>query len=159
MSRLQQISTIFMILFLLCSSKNLSSKSSTGLIVAKKLSECWGHQIGIGRKLKDDPDVSHVALSLSFSCRINENSLRGVEHMFKLHECLFDNIWVMNYNGKRYQTCGSFQPVQIQDGESPHLKMTCKNLGTDNYEIIDVDFSPFFSVTKGVPKCIKPYPK
>jgi hypothetical protein len=160
MSRHQLISTIFMIVFLYSSPKNLSSNSATQQFkVSQKLSDCWGHSVGIGGKLKNEIDVSRISMSFTFRCRADSKRLSGPLYELKLHECLFDSIWVINYNGKRYQTCAAFNPKQTQEGESPHLEMTCKNLGTDNYEIINIDLSKFYSVKDGIAKCIKPYPK
>jgi hypothetical protein len=152
MSRYELLSTICMLLFLLCSTQK--PKPTPTFTVSNSISECWGHSISFGNRLPGHIDWSHVAISFTLRCRSDPTKLGGIYYSFKLHECIFDDLWYLNLNGQRYNQCGSFNT----DPQSSRVTMTCKNKW-GNYEILRFDVAPFYSVNNGDAKCIRPYPK
>jgi len=136
---------LFFVLFLYCSTNNLSQNSATGWgAVSNSLDTCFNHQIGIGQSL--DYDKSHVQMSLTFACRRKQNELRLYPQNFpSFHTCLFDN-WTLNWKGKLYKSCGNFYDKIT----GTKLNMVCKNMMWNNYEILEVNLSDFVTVTNGV---------
>ncbi len=154
---MSRISTLFITILLVFSLSAISSKKILATQtfkykVSQSLADCWQPSLSQGRIARGETDVSKTPIILTFACRTDQSKLKLTNYNFTINPCIYDNLSVLNMNGKRYKQCGT---ISYNANNFDYvIKLTCKNIN-DTYSEVPVDLKKFISVKNGVPSCAK----